>query len=92
MPTLDCYMLGLPVGVPTVRRRTTASAICVVANGSGTSTVGDVTLHWQRNDVFTMPHWQWVSHTASEADTRLFLMTDRELLATMRYLREEDQT
>ena len=90
MPTLDCYLLGLPTGTPTIRRRSTASALCVVASGHGVSTIGGTSLHWQRNDVFTIPQWQWVSHCASTADARLFLMTDRELLATMRYLREEE--
>ena len=91
LPTLDCYLLGLDKSLPTTMRRTTSSAICVVAEGEGTSTIGDTTFSWKRNDVFTVPHWQWTSHTASSAGAKLFLMSDRELVAGMGYLREEEK-
>jgi gentisate 1,2-dioxygenase len=87
-PTLDCYLLELPQKRRTFKRRSTANTVCVVAEGSGTTTAGAQTFHWQKGDVFTLPHWSWVSH---EADTqaRVFLMTDRELLNRLGYLREE---
>ncbi len=90
LPTLDCYLLGLEASMPTRKRRTTASAICVVAQGQGTSTIGDKTIAWKRNDVFTLPHWQWATHTATSSHTKLFLMSDRELLAGAGYLREDE--
>jgi gentisate 1,2-dioxygenase len=90
LPTLDCYLMGLEKSRATFTRRTTASAICVVADGEGTSTVGDVNFEWKRNDVFTLPHWQWATHEASSSSARLFLMSDRELVAAMGYLREEE--
>ena len=89
LPTLDCYLLGFDAAQPTHKRRTTASAICVVAQGRGTSMIGDKTIDWKRNDVFTLPHWQWATHTASGGPAKLFLMSDRELLASTGYLREE---
>ena len=91
LPTLDCYLLGLEASKPTRKRRTTASAICVVAQGQGTSTIGDKTVAWKRNDVFTLPHWQWATHTASSSHAKLFLMSDRELLAGTGYLREDEE-
>ncbi|MES2412262.1 MAG: cupin domain-containing protein [Pseudomonadota bacterium] len=91
LPTLDCYLLGLSSGKPTAIRRSTSSSICVVAEGEGTSTVGDVRINWKRNDVFTVPHWQWVTHTATSDSARLFFMSDRELVASMGYLREEEK-
>ena len=91
LPTLDCYLLGLEASKPTHKRRTTASAICVVAQGQGTSTIGDKTLAWKRNDVFTLPHWQWATHTATSRSAKLFLMSDRELLAGTGYLREDEE-
>jgi gentisate 1,2-dioxygenase len=91
LPTLDCYMLGLEASKPTRKRRTTASAICVVAQGQGTSTIGDKTIAWRRNDVFTLPHWQWATHTATSSHAKLFLMSDRELLAGTGYLREDEE-
>jgi len=91
LPTLDCYLLGLEKSQPTQKRRSTSSAICVVAEGEGSSVLGDKTIAWRRNDVFTVPHWQWVTHTASGGSAKLFFMSDRELLASMAYLREENE-
>ena len=91
LPTLDCYLLGLEKSKPTQAQRSTSSAICVVAAGEGTSTIGDKGIAWRRNDVFTLPNWQWATHMATTADARLFVMSDRELIACMGYLREEVQ-
>jgi len=91
LPTLDCYLMGLEESLPTHRRRTTASAICVVADGEGASVIGDKTIPWKRNDVFTLPHWQWASHTATTRRATLFFMSDRELIAGTGYLREEEE-
>ncbi|MES2511224.1 MAG: cupin domain-containing protein [Pseudomonadota bacterium] len=91
LPTLDCYLLGLEKNKPTGARRSTSSAICVVAEGEGVSTMGDARIAWKRNDVFTVPHWQWVTHTATSDSAKLFFMSDRELIANMGYLREEEK-
>jgi gentisate 1,2-dioxygenase len=90
LPTLDCYLLGLQRAHRTRPQRSTSSALCVVAQGEGHSTMGDAAFHWQRNDVFTIPHWQWATHEARSENARLFIMTDREFLAGMGYLREEE--
>lgn len=89
MPTLDCYALRLRAGAHTRAYRTTNNAVAVVARGSGTSRVGDKTIAWEKGDVFTLPHWHWISHCADEADSQVFLMTDRALLEGMGYLRTE---
>lgn len=89
MPTLDCYLLACGRDRPTRRYRSTSNAICVVARGHGSSQIGSSTINWSRHDVFTVPHWNWTSHTASSDDAVLFMMTDREFLASMGYLREE---
>ena len=91
LPTLDCYLLACGEGQPTRAFRSTSNAICVVARGQGTSWVGSHTIGWKRHDVFTLPHWNWISHTAQSDDAVIFMMTDREFLATMGYLREEIQ-
>lgn len=90
LPTLDCYLMGLDKSQPTRKRRTTSSAICVVADGEGRSIIGDATIAWRRNDVFTLPHWQWATHTAASQSAKLFFMSDRELVASIGYLREEE--
>ncbi|MFA7680899.1 MAG: cupin domain-containing protein [Pigmentiphaga sp.] len=86
--TIDCYALQLAADKPTRPTRTTATAIAVVVEGSGTTDVGGEPLHWSSGDVFTLPNWKWISHHA-ETDARLFLMTDRALLDKTGYLREE---
>ncbi|MEO8544817.1 MAG: cupin domain-containing protein [Burkholderiaceae bacterium] len=91
LPTLDCYLLACAAGRPTLRYRTTSNAVCVVAQGHGRSEIGAETIEWQRNDVFTLPHWNWIRHTATSSDATIFLMTDREFLASLGYLREEEE-
>lgn len=89
LPTLDCYLLHCAQGRSTLPTRSTSNAICVVVRGQGSSQIGDTTLAWSEHDVFTVPHWNWISHTATSDDAVLFMMTDREFLASMGYLREE---
>jgi len=89
MPTLDCYAMRLQSRAQTRAYRSTHNAIAVVARGSGKSSIGEKEIAWQKGDVFTIPHWHWVSHQAEQADSQLFLMTDRGLLEAMGYLRTE---
>ena len=91
LPTLDCYLLAPATGRATRRTRSTSNAVCVVAQGSGGSRVGDTDIAWKKRDVFSVPHWNWVSHSAASDDAVIFMMTDRELLASMGYLREEEE-
>jgi len=89
MDLIDCFVLSLPRGRETVPYRTTSDAICVVAEGAGSSQVGEHRIAWQRNDIFTLPAWNWIGHTAAEKDTRLFMVTDRDALERLGMLREE---
>jgi len=89
MPTMDAYVLELPVGTETRPLRTTANTIAIVAEGEGTTHVGEITYEWKKNDIFTLPQWSWTTHTSSRGPARLFLSSDRNLQRTMNYLREE---
>mgnify|MGYP001222331295 CR=1 FL=1 len=89
LPTMDLYVLDLPQGAETRAARTTSNAICVVAEGEGTSRVGEQEIAWTKNDIFTLPHWTWVSHKAASENARLFLNTDREVLKRLNLLRDE---
>lgn len=89
LPTLDCYLLGLAPQSATRATRSMHNAVCVVVEGEGVSQVGDRRIEWGRRDVFTVPHWNWVSHKAGKGGATLFMMTDRELMRRMGYLREE---
>ena len=88
---LDCFLLGLDRGKPTRRYRTTSNAVCFVAEGSGVSTVGDVTIEWQVNDIFTLPHWSWISHVAGDDGAIVFQSTDQDVMRRLELLREEQE-
>jgi len=89
MPTMDCYAWRLARKRPTAKDRTTANAVCLAVDGEGVSTIGETKLEWRKNDVFTVPHWQWASHRALSDAAHLFIITDREVLRRTGLLREE---
>jgi gentisate 1,2-dioxygenase len=89
IPTMDCYAWRLARGRATQRYRTTANAVCLAVAGTGVSQVGEETIEWRQHDVFTVPHWNWVSHRAASEGAHLFLFTDREVLRRVGLLREE---
>jgi gentisate 1,2-dioxygenase len=89
MNRLDCYLHGLAKGQETMAVRSTANLGIVVADGAGSSQVGENTVDWEKNDIFTVPHGNWVSHTASDPDAKLFVVTDREILRRLELLNEE---
>jgi gentisate 1,2-dioxygenase len=86
---LDCYLLGLSRGKPTQKVRSTSNAVCMVVEGAGKSTIGDVTIEWAENDIFTLPHWTWISHTAQSEGAIIFQSTDRDVMRRLDLLREE---
>jgi gentisate 1,2-dioxygenase len=90
LPSLDCQLLLVPANIKTKSIRLTSSALVVVAEGEGSSSIGAVTHHWKTNDVFSLPHWQWIQHQAS-SNTTLFVVTDKPLLTMLGYLREESR-
>jgi gentisate 1,2-dioxygenase len=91
MPTIDCRALKLAARQETRPLRSTSSAICVVVAGEGHTTVGDETIRWTRNDVFTLPHWQWASHVATSGDAYLVVLDNQELLQRLGLLVTETQ-
>jgi gentisate 1,2-dioxygenase len=91
LSTLDCYLLGLEKGRETRPVRTNCNGACVVAEGEGLSTIGEHTIQWGKNDVFTLPHGQWISHRAATPNAKLFQVTDREIFRRLDLLREEEK-
>jgi gentisate 1,2-dioxygenase len=89
MPGLDCYMLAPGQGSETQAYRSNANMVCLAAAGEGVSRIGDTTLTWAKNDIFTCPRGNWISHRATSDDAKLFQLTDRDVLAQIHYLREE---
>jgi gentisate 1,2-dioxygenase len=90
MPTLDCQLQSIPASCQTKFVRLTSSAVFVVVEGEGRTTVGDITHYWKTNDVISLPHWQWIQHQAS-SNAILFSVTDKPLLTMLGYSREESK-
>lgn len=91
MPALDCHAVRLTAGAATRPRRATCNMIVLVVSGAGRSTVGDRTLEWSQHDVFSVPHWTFASHAASDADADLFVVSDRVAFERLELFREELQ-
>ena len=89
MSLIDCFVLAMEKGQKTKPYRTTSSAICVVAEGEGKSDVGDYSIEWKKNDIFTLPNWNSISHLSKADETKLFMVTDREVLTRLGMLRDE---
>ena len=87
MPLMDCYLTQIDSGTETVRFCTTANAVCLVCEGSGTTRVGEDTVSWNTHDVFSLPHGNWITHRANETAT-LFVVTDRDALRRLDLLKE----
>jgi gentisate 1,2-dioxygenase len=88
-PTLDAYMMEIAKGTETRPRRTSATSLCVVVEGSGSSTIGETTVAWGPKDIFTLPEWTWAAHKASGGPARILRVTDQEVLRALGLLREE---
>ena len=91
MPALDCYATRLPKDQPTRAKRTTCNMICLVVSGSGRSQVGEHSFEWSQHDVFSIPHWNWASHTARGGDADFFIVSDKAAFERLDLLREEQQ-
>jgi gentisate 1,2-dioxygenase len=89
MPALDCYAVRLPQNRATRPKRMTCNMICLVVSGTGRSTVGEHTFHWSQHDVFSIPHWNLASHTATGGDADLFIVSDKVAFEHLDLFREE---
>jgi len=88
MPTIATCMQLLPHGFSTRPYRSTDSTVFVVVEGSGTSKVGGVAFDWGPHDIFVVPSWVTVSHSAV-ADAILFSYSDRAVQDKLDLWREE---
>jgi gentisate 1,2-dioxygenase len=91
MPALDCYATRLPAGQATRPKRSTCNMICLVVSGSGRSTIGEHTFDWEQNDVFSIPHWNFASHTARGGNVDLFIVSDKVAYERLDLYSEEYQ-
>ncbi len=89
MPTLDCQAMRLGDKAPTRDRRASWNQICLVVSGAGRSRVGDHSLEWTKHDVFTIPHWTWARHEATDGEADLLVVSDRAVMERLDLAREE---
>lgn len=88
-PLLDCTIMALESGRETTRRRSNASAVCLVVAGSGRSQIGDKSIEWREKDFFTIPQGNWASHVATSEEAHLFMLSDRDVMRRLGILNEE---
>jgi len=87
-PTLGASLQRLPAGFQGAVYRSTDSTVYCVAEGRGSSRIGDQTLEWSRRDIFVVPSWVAVTHHAAE-DSVLFSFSDRPAQKALGLWREE---
>lgn len=88
-PLLDCTMLALSAGMPTVARRSNASTACVVVAGEGRSEIGGKVIEWRAKDFFTIPQGNFASHVALSDEAHIFMLSDRDVMRRLGILNEE---
>jgi gentisate 1,2-dioxygenase len=87
MSLIDCCLVELADGEP-LPVRSSASMVCAVVEGNGTSRIGDDTIVWETKDIFSLPAGAWIRHRA-KGKARLFVVSDREVLHRLGLLEEE---
>ncbi|MET3762259.1 cupin domain-containing protein [Sphingomonas sp. UYEF23] len=89
LPTIDCYLTQIGEGDATQATRSSASTLCVVAEGAGETWIGEEVLAWEQGDVIALPQDQWISHRCATGPARLFLASNREIYRKFGLLKEE---
>ena len=87
MPTIGAFIQFLPSGFTSAEYRSTDATVFYVVEGRGTTRVSDTTLAWEPRDIFVVPSWGPVSHTANE-DVVLFSFSDRPVQKALGIWRE----
>jgi gentisate 1,2-dioxygenase len=87
-PTLGAFLQLLPAGFHGAPYRSTDSTVFCVAEGQGTSFIGDRSFYWSERDIFVVPSWYSVSHHAAE-ESVLFSFSDRPAQKALGLWREQ---
>lgn len=89
IPTIAAFLNLLPSGFVGRPYRSSDSAVFVVARGSGRTEVGDQTIAWKENDIFTVPTWATYRHVVEGNDAVLFSFSDRNAQERLECWRED---
>ena len=88
MPAIAAFLQLIPAGFQGQPYRSTDATVFCVAEGSGVSQIGGENFEWRNHDIFVVPSWQPVSHSAPE-DSVLFSFSDRPAQQALGLWREE---
>jgi gentisate 1,2-dioxygenase len=92
MAFVDSHLVQIDPNTATRAMRSSSNAICCVVEGAGETRVGDKTIAWRERDIFTLPQNNWVSHKGGAGTARLFVVSDRDLMARLGLLNDEFRT
>jgi gentisate 1,2-dioxygenase len=90
MPTIASSLQLLRKGEHTRAHRHTSSTVYHVAEGAGRSVINGQEFRWLEGDTFVVPSWAWHEHEAVAGEAVLFSYTDRPIIETFGWYREED--
>ena len=90
MPTFASSLQLLRRGEHTMAHRHTSSTVYHVAEGGGRSIIGGQVFDWAEGDTFVLPSWIWHEHESVGGEAVLFSYTDRPIVDTFRWYREEE--
>jgi gentisate 1,2-dioxygenase len=88
MLTIGAFMQFLPQGFRGEAYRSTDATIYSVVEGTGSTTIAGTTFEWQPRDIFVVPSWAPVWHSAA-SDAVLFSMSDRPAQIALNLWREQ---
>lgn len=88
MPTIGAFLQLLPQGFGGAPYRSTDAAVYCVVEGRGSSRIGDQVLTWGPRDVFVVPSWASVAHSAQD-ESVLFSFSDRPAQKALGLWREQ---
>ncbi|MGA2883346.1 MAG: cupin domain-containing protein [Bryobacteraceae bacterium] len=86
--TLGASLQLLPAGFHGLPYRSTDSTVYCVAEGRGSSRIGDRSFQWSERDIFVVPSWYTVSHRSAE-ESVLFSFSDRPVQKALGLWREQ---
>jgi gentisate 1,2-dioxygenase len=89
MPTISAFLQWLPKGFAGNAYRSTDATVFCVVEGRGRSRVGDETFAWGPRDIFVVPSWKTVSHSAHD-EAVLFSFSDRPAQKALGLWREQE--
>lgn len=90
MPTIASSLQLLRKGEHTKAHRHTSSTIYHVAEGGGRTIIDGKEFLWEEGDTFVIPSWCWHEHRSESGEAVLFSYTDRPIIGSFNWYREEE--